>query len=105
MGKANNLTPERIDKLESIGFVWSLRDQYETLFSSRINELRLFIKEKGHNNPNPKEHRELHIWIQEQRRQYKKLREGKQSSMTESRYRILEELGVDLSPVKSPFIA
>jgi hypothetical protein len=105
MGNTNNLTQERIEKLESIGFVWSLRDQYETLFSSRVNELRMFIKDKGHNNPSPKEHKELHTWIQEQRRQYKKLREGKQSSMTESRYRILEELGVDLSPIKSPAIA
>jgi hypothetical protein len=105
MGNANNLTQERIEKLESIGFVWSLRDQYETLFSSRVNELRMFMTDKGHSNPSPKEHKELHTWIQEQRRQYKKLREGKKSSMTESRYRILEELGVDLSPIKCPAIA
>lgn len=98
MGRATNLTLERIEKLESIGFVWSLRDQYDNLFTARVNKLRMFVVENGHCNPSCKEHNELHTWIQEQRRQYKKLKEGAQSSMTESRCRILEELGVDLSP-------
>ena len=38
------LTADRMERLESIGFVWSLRDDWQQHF----NELKVFKEEHGH---------------------------------------------------------
>ena len=100
-GKTSNLTLERMEALDSIGFVWTLRDQYANAFTAKLNKLRMFVAEQGHCNPDSKKNQELCRWVQEQRRQYRQWKSGRQSSMTDERCRILEELGIEWTTKKS----
>mmetsp|Transcript_20467 Transcript_20467/g.29184 ORF Transcript_20467/g.29184 Transcript_20467/m.29184 type:complete len:846 (+) Transcript_20467:121-2658(+) len=92
-GRPNSMTVERARSLEEIGFVWSKRDLVD--WYSRLEELKMYKQQKGDCNvphkysPNP----QLGTWVMHQRAQYRKLREGKPSPMTEERVQALEEVG------------
>jgi len=92
------LTDERIRKLESIGFTWSLRDDWQ----KHYEELREFKNINGHVNVPARftENRRLGIWVSSQRQQYK-IRNASQDSskpkrstpLTDERIKLLNELG------------
>jgi Helicase associated domain len=88
----STLTDERVERLNSVGFVWS---SHHTTFEERLDELRMFQQETGHCNvpsqypPNQK----LSTWVKCQRRQYKLLMEGQKSNMTDERIEILNKHG------------
>jgi len=87
------MTPERARALERLGFVWSKRDLVD--WYSRLDELKLYKQQHGDclvpnkYYPNP----QLGTWVMHQRAQYRKLREGKPSPMTEERVKALEAIG------------
>eukprot|EP00804_Cyclotella_cryptica_P019454 CCRYP_006630-RC/>CCRYP_006630-RC protein AED:0.24 eAED:0.24 QI:0/0.33/0.25/1/0.33/0.25/4/610/455 len=90
--KDQRLAEDRIAKLNEIGFVWVMRDSWET----RYNELVEYTREFGHCNitlrykPNP----ELGKWVNHQREAYKKFKtEGETSTMTQERIDLLEAIG------------
>lgn len=95
------LTDDRIQRLEAIGFVWSLRDDW----IKHYEELKAYKAEHGdcnvpaRYNPN----RKLGIWVSAQRQQYKSLQspnheiKKKSNSLTPERIRLLEELGFSWS--------
>jgi len=70
-GKASTgrLTPDRIQRLEDLGFVWSVRDDW----NKHYEELKQFRQEHGHCNV-PARHllnKRLGVWVSSQRQQYK----------------------------------
>jgi hypothetical protein len=81
-GKQSHMTEERITELDSIDFRW---DTYEAVWLERLRELAEFNERFGtcivptsyQENP------QLGTWVHHQRRQYKKLKEGKTCHITE----------------------
>ena len=93
------LTDERIQRLENLGFVWSLRDDWMKHFE----ELKLYKQEFGHCNVPARypSNRRLGIWVSAQRQQYKILKSAefeetkkqRPSSLTQERIELLNRLG------------
>lgn len=91
-GKESTMTQERIDLLNSIGFVWN---QQETLWESRFKELVDFKKKYGNCAVpyNYEENPKLANWVKIQRRQYVLYQAKCDSNMTCDRIQRLEKLG------------
>jgi hypothetical protein len=116
-GKPNQLTEERIDLLNSIGFFWSgngtlsLEESAvpkkttprsnsqnrtaEEFWQFNYEKLQAFKERSGHLFVSSGDtiDNTLRDFVAYQRREYKKREEGKPSSMTEERVRLLVELG------------
>lgn len=96
-GKHSHMTEARAKDLDEIGFCW---DTHEAVWGERLRELCNFKAEHGHcsvpmNYPrNPK----LASWVHHQRRQYKKMKEGKECHITKDRIRALESIGFTWNP-------
>jgi hypothetical protein len=92
----SDLSRERIDCLEEIGFKWQIVDHDET-FEERCRELIVFKKEVGNCNvpsryaSNPS----LGIWCMHLRKTFKKIQNGNKTDSNLSRERIdrLEKIG------------
>lgn len=90
--KPSSMTQERINKLESVGFVW---DPQTLAWEARLIELMDFKMAHGHCNV-PCRHAEnpaLGAWVKRQRRQYKKYMGGSPTNIPPDRFRILIEMG------------
>lgn len=93
--RPSSMTLERISKLESLEFAWSIRMEPEKMWKMRYDELRRYKAAFGdclvpqRFSVNPK----LGTWVNTQRRHYKLLKEGKHSCMTQERIKLLEDLG------------
>jgi len=101
-GKPSHMTPDRIQLLEDLGFDWhppaGPNAKQEEQWRQRCRELEAYKAEFGHcrvptkNFPsNPA----LGQWVNDQRRQYRLMKQGKPSSMTEERVRILSDIGFE----------
>lgn len=87
-----NSVRERIDALDSLGFVWDCQeaawdDKFLELLDYRANKLDCNVPINY--TPNPA----LAIWVKGQRRQYKLYLEGRKTGMNEERIRKLESVG------------
>lgn len=93
-GKPSNMTRDRMKALEDIGFVW---DSHSSVWEERFCELKEFHRMYDHSNvpTTYKENPKLAAWVKCQRRQYKLLKDGKASNMTEERLIKLEGLGFE----------
>jgi len=91
-GKKSAMTTERIDKLEEIGFVW---DVSHVAWHHKYCELVKFKKLHGHCivPRDCERNKQLGWWVDRQRKQYRLLQQGKESSMTPGRIAKLEEIG------------
>lgn len=92
-GQAAQLSNERKLKLESLGFIWQVRNRPE--WDHRYSEL-LEYKEKNGNCKVPqhyKENKALGKWVAKQREQFKLLKHGKHSFLTEDRLEKLNAVG------------
>eukprot|EP00980_Cylindrotheca_fusiformis_P011773 scaffold2811_cov102-Cylindrotheca_fusiformis.AAC.6 len=88
--KSSNMTPRRIQLLESIGFVWELR---VAIWNQRFQELVAFKEANGHFNV-PASNQKLSIWVKCQRRQHRLFLSGrKPSNMTIDRIEALNSIG------------
>ena len=94
--KKSWLNEERIQALTSIGFTWNVRERSRPVsWDERVAELKAYQNEHGDClvpqsfNPNPP----LGKWVGNQREDYRKRMQGKRSSMTDQRVRILEDIG------------
>lgn len=61
------LAPDRIARLESSGFEWSVRDDFDTLWEMHLVELTEFHRQHGHFRPQKSSHRALWRWLKNQR--------------------------------------
>ena len=92
-GKHSYVTDERIQKLDKIGFVW---DTVEAAWEEKFNELIEFKATHGHTYvPKSWEDQELFRWVSAQRQEYRKLKEGTPSQMTEDRIQRLDGIGFE----------
>lgn len=94
---ASRLTASRINRLEDLGFVWSLRDDWQ----KHYDELLEFKRENGHCNVPARyaHNKRLGIWVSAQRQQYKIMqlppeqRPKRSASLTPDRVDLLNKLG------------
>lgn len=91
-GKRSTLTERRIKALENIGFVWV---PHAASWEDRLNDLKVFIHEKGHANvpSNDQVNPRLAAWVKRQRQLYKMLMNGEPSSLTVGQIWQLEDIG------------
>jgi len=87
-----SITDDQVQVLDSLHFSWNTRG--EEHWKRNYERLRDYHKENGHTlvprqSPVPK----LGDWVTEQRRQYKAMREGKDSLLTKDRVNLLELIG------------
>jgi len=88
----STMTRTRIRQLESIDFIWNYQ---KAAWREKFDDLILFKQRTGHCNvpSNFPENEALASWVLCQRRQYKRIKKGKTSHLTEERYKALEALG------------
>ena len=90
-GKHSHLTDERIQRLNQIGFVW---DAHEAAWEENFAELVEFKATHGHTDvPRSWKSQQLFQWVSKQRREYRKLKEGKKAFITEERIERLNQIG------------
>ena len=97
--KSNRLTEDRIQRLNEVGFVWSIRDDWQTHY----NELVKYKSIHGHCNVPARYplNNRLGIWVTSQRQQFKLRNQGKEAdtqtkrsiSLTEERIKLLDDIG------------
>eukprot|EP00985_Skeletonema_marinoi_P031571 scaffold37727_cov103-Skeletonema_marinoi.AAC.4 len=94
-GLPSNMTQEKIDRLEGIGFVWNVREG-RTPWSRRFEELKEYKEKYGDCNVPKKwtENQKLSTWVTKQRGQYKLHCAGKVCNLTEEKVDKLTELGL-----------
>lgn len=94
-GKSTALIRERVEKLEAIGFEWEGRKRSESAWLLRFEELVRYREIHG-NCLVPRSYKknpELGCWVHTQRASHKKLRDGKQTTLTKERVERLEAIG------------
>ena len=94
-GFPNALTAHRIQRLEAIGFTWSIRPEPVSLWNKKLQELKAYKAAFG-NCMVPQRYQantQLGTWVHTQRRQYKLMKEGKKSSMTKEKVQALDSIG------------
>jgi len=91
--RPSTMTLERLDMLNSIGFVW---DSHDVNWREKVTALDDFRREHGHCNvPSNYTDKKLATWVKCQRRQYKLHIDQKPSAMTEQRIAELEKRGFE----------
>merc|ERR1712232_1053928 len=91
--KKSSLTPLKLEALNKVGFMWAKR-KGQASWDERYKELKVFRATFG-NCDIPTKYKQnpaLGRWVSTQRSQYKKMQEGKESSMTPDRIEKLEKL-------------
>jgi hypothetical protein len=94
--KRGRLSPERVERLESLGFIW---DRLEAGWEEMFAALKAYKEEHGDCNvpigwpDNPR----LAVWVREQRRFDKKQR----GQLSSEKVRRLKELGLDWNPLET----
>ena len=90
-GKKSTLTPERIERLESIGFKWRVVDGPDEAWNTKLELLQQYKHNKGHASV-PRNDKVLGRWVATQCEQFKKKQEGLKSTMTDDRIHKLESI-------------
>ena len=100
--KRKDLSDERIEALESIGFEWTrpAGTRNDDKWLNRLAELNEYKQEYGNTlvpstliRDDGNKYRELAMWVVEQRTQYRLLKEGKHSRLSDDRISKLNEIG------------
>jgi len=96
-GKRTTMMQERIEKLESIGFSWNVQEsQQSDMWNAKFELLQEY--KHGHGDCNVPDNYttsdgvKLGRWVGRQRRQYKKLQEGKPSILTQEQIEKLKSI-------------
>eukprot|EP00980_Cylindrotheca_fusiformis_P011590 scaffold2744_cov136-Cylindrotheca_fusiformis.AAC.7 len=91
-GKTSATDSNRIQSLESIGFVW---DAHASRWHEKWEELVAYKKRQGHCNmpSHDSEYPQLSSWVKSQRRQYKLFQSNMPSNMTSARMDALNSIG------------
>lgn len=92
-GQASQLTDDRREKLEQLGFAWQVRNRPE--WDARYKQLIEYKAIHGDCKvpQHYKENRALGKWVAKQREQYKRMKKGQHSFLTPYRLEKLEQVG------------
>ena len=91
--RPSTMTLERLELLDSVGFVW---DSHDVNWREKLTALDSFRREQGHCNvPSNYTDKKLATWVKCQRRQYKLYVDQKPSAMTDQRISELEKRGFE----------
>ncbi|KAL7548730.1 hypothetical protein ACHAWF_011996 [Thalassiosira exigua] len=113
LGKKSILTEAHLERLKEIGLVldvsaneekWTKKElKWDQLLEAavRYREERGTFELHHDTKSMPKEERMIKYWICEQRREYRKLQEGKETTLTAQRLQRLNDIGLDLAPRKA----
>jgi hypothetical protein len=97
-GRHSNLSPSRLEQLQSIGFCWDSRQAH---WLDRFYELRSFQQEHGHVRVSKRQEatRSLAVWLKRQRHQGRLFLQGKPTgnNMSQEWLTMLLRLGVKFS--------
>lgn len=102
--KPTTMTASKVEDLERIGFVWSVRERGHTSWDARLAELVAFQREHG-NTLVPKKYPAnppLGYWVNEQRFQYQRYINGKSSTMNKERQERLNSINFRWSLREAP---
>jgi len=97
-GRQSSITKGQIEKLETInGWEWVARGRHrknQSIWNLRLFELQKYKQEHGHLHVPRKYQKspQLGTWVHNQREQYKLLKNGRPSAMTEDRIKKLEAI-------------
>jgi len=94
----SQLTSERVQALEALGFEWPLPTKLDKKWNQRLEELKRFREINGHCRVPDKfpVNPQLATWVSTQRVQFRLFKEGKKQSMiTPSRIEALDKIGFD----------
>lgn len=103
-GKPSAMTNSKIQDLERVGFVWSVREGGHSSWDERLAELVAYQREQGHTLV-PKKYPQnppLGYWVNEQRFQYQRYINGKSSTMNKKRQESLNSINFKWSVRESP---
>ena len=90
-GDPASISPERIEMLEKIDFVWNAQD---ARWRERLEELREHVNVNGNGCAPPrKTHNTLARWLNRQLEAYEKMKNGEKVTMNEERAEQLRKLG------------
>ena len=90
-GKQSSITEERINMLESEGFVW---DAAEAIWFEKYKEVRDFYITNGHIRIPAKKRNDLNRWCRYQRKLYRMHLNGERTSLTGERIKLLAEISL-----------
>ena len=94
--RKNNISQDRMDKLDKIGFSWGKGHPEPATWEDRFRELQKYHDLFGHCNvhvdPNPALRDDLAKWVMEQRKQGKRLQKSRPSALTKEQYKQLDSL-------------
>jgi hypothetical protein len=81
------MTEERAKRLEGIDFQWSTKDPRHVPWDARYEELVAFVKKYGHSQVpiGWEKNIKLSNWVSTQRQEYKLLKKGRSSRLTDNR--------------------
>ena len=99
-GKTSTMTASRLDKLSNAEFQLKKKAYRQTKWTDRLKQLAEY-KDKYGNLRIPSSHKLLGKFVNRQRDEYKRLKAGKPSSMTQERIQQLQELGFVFSVLKT----
>lgn len=97
-GETSTMTPERINLLQDMGFVFQAGKRLHTgqqdkkPWNERFQELLAYKEIHGHTIV-PQNYPKLGEWVKSQRKNYKWLKEGKKTSMTTEQALKLADVG------------
>ena len=97
-GSKSYMTEERVEKLENIGFEWTINKYVQKYtWDERLGQLKRYKAQNGHCNVSMRDDRNkgLGIWVGTQRTEYKHMLEGSKSALTEERVEKLENIGFE----------
>ncbi|KAL7460742.1 hypothetical protein ACHAXS_001187 [Conticribra weissflogii] len=96
----NEMSKERVDALDSLGFIWNhnRKRRSDEAWNKQYNKLLEFIKANGHPNvPTTAGHSKLSKWVGKQREEYKKFINKQSSQLSKKRIDKLNEVGFQWS--------
>ena len=100
--KNKKLSQDKIDKLNKIGFYWGKGHPEPATWEDRLEELQKYQETFGHCNvpvhSDPTMMTDLAKWVAEQRKQGRRLRKQRASSMTMEQFKTLNEMGFVWKP-------
>jgi len=93
-GKTSYMNPTKMAHLNSINFKWTLRESKRP-WEEWMEELKKYEAEHGHVNVPLKYEKNVALgsFVNNQRSEYRRMRQGKPSSMTETKVQELEGIG------------
>ena len=99
IGRKSPMSDTRIQKLEGIGFNWTIGKNKQSRgpcsWEQRLEELKAFKEQHGHcfvPRAYP-ENQALSYWVERQRQDYRNIEMGKPTKMVGDRFTILEQVG------------